>query len=101
MSLDLHARDASRFSHKGTKKETKVQRGFNFAPLCLPLCLCVKLLMWSISIYTGNSPFTLEPFQAGPVLTRDHVTDIPAAFVADPFTLEPFQAGPVLTRDHV
>jgi hypothetical protein len=43
--------------------------------------------MWSISIYTGNSPFTLEPFQAGPVLTRDHVTDIPAAFVADPFML--------------
>jgi sucrose-6-phosphate hydrolase SacC (GH32 family) len=41
--------------------------------------------MWSISIYTGNSPFTIEPFQSDPVLTKDHVTGVPAAFVADPF----------------
>jgi len=43
--------------------------------------------MWSISIYTGSSPFTLEPIQHEPVLTKDHVTDVPAAFVADPFLL--------------
>src|ERR1041385_4993881 len=43
--------------------------------------------MWSISIYHGDSPFTLEPLQPGPVLTKDHVTDVPAAFVADPFML--------------
>jgi len=45
--------------------------------------------MWSIAIYTGTSPFTLKPSQ--PVLTRDHVTDISADFVADPF---------MLRRDH-
>jgi len=43
--------------------------------------------MWSISIYHGESPFKLEPVNGGPVLTKDHVTDIPAAFVADPFML--------------
>lgn len=43
--------------------------------------------MWSISIYTGDSPFTIAPFQPDPVLTKDHVTDVPAAFVADPFML--------------
>ena len=41
--------------------------------------------MWSISIYLGDSPFTLAPLNDGPVLTKDHVTDVPAAFVADPF----------------
>ncbi len=41
--------------------------------------------MWSISIYHGPSPFRLEP--ADPVLTKDSVTDVPAAFVADPFML--------------
>jgi len=43
--------------------------------------------MWSISIYSGQSPFTLEPIQREPVLTKDDVTDVPAAFVADPFIL--------------
>lgn len=43
--------------------------------------------MWSISIYGGDSPFTLKPIQRDPVLTKDHVTDVPAAFVADPFML--------------
>ena len=43
--------------------------------------------MWSISIYAGNSPFTIEPLQSGTVLTKDSVTDVPAAFVADPFML--------------
>ena len=44
--------------------------------------------MWSISIYRGDSPFNLEPVNAGPVLTKDNVTDVPAAFVADPFMLQ-------------
>jgi len=43
--------------------------------------------MWSISIYTGNSPFSLRPAHDGPVLTKDDVTDIRAEFVADPFML--------------
>ena len=43
--------------------------------------------MWSISIYHGDSPFSIEPVIAGPVLTKDSVTDVPAEFVADPFML--------------
>jgi hypothetical protein len=41
--------------------------------------------MWSISIYSGNSPFELT--ESEPVLTGDNVTDIRADFVADPFML--------------
>jgi hypothetical protein len=42
--------------------------------------------LWSIGIYLGNSPFRWRPAEVvNPVLTRDHVTDVPAAFVADPF----------------
>ena len=41
--------------------------------------------MWSIAIYTGTTPFNLQP--APPVLTKADVTDIPADFVADPFML--------------
>lgn len=44
--------------------------------------------MWSISIYTGESLFSLEPIHAHPVLTKDDVTDIHAEFVADPFMLK-------------
>lgn len=46
-----------------------------------------KSSVWCISIYEGDSPLTLAP-QMGrhtPVLTRSHVTDVDAAFVADPF----------------
>lgn len=45
--------------------------------------------IWSISIYTGTSPLTLVPAPQAdhPVLTAAHVTDMPAAFVADPFLL--------------
>ncbi len=44
--------------------------------------------MWSIGIYSGKSPFDLNPFPAcNPVLTRDDVHDVPAAFVADPFMI--------------
>lgn len=45
-------------------------------------------MMWSISIYNGDSPFTLKPLYPTPVLTKDHITDIPADFVADPFMLQ-------------
>jgi len=41
--------------------------------------------MWSIAIYRGATPFNLQP--SPPIMTKDHVTDIPAAFVADPFML--------------
>jgi len=45
--------------------------------------------VWSIGIYTGASPFTLSPALEiiNPVLSRDDVSDMPAAFVADPFML--------------
>jgi len=42
---------------------------------------------WSISIYTGNSPYNLHPAEGVPcpVLTSDQVTDADAQFLADPF----------------
>jgi hypothetical protein len=43
--------------------------------------------MWSIAIYSGDSPFDLEPVQGKPVLTKENVSDIRAGFVADPFML--------------
>jgi len=43
--------------------------------------------VWSIGMYEGESPLEMKPHPGAtnPVLTRDHVTDIPAVFVADPF----------------
>ena len=44
--------------------------------------------MWSIGIYSGDSPYALSTAQiSNPVITAASVTDIPAAFVADPFML--------------
>ncbi|HEY3040365.1 MAG TPA: hypothetical protein VGJ66_16630 [Pyrinomonadaceae bacterium] len=45
--------------------------------------------MWSIGIYSGASPFGLNPLAEArnPVLTRHDVSDVPAAFVADPFMI--------------
>ena len=45
--------------------------------------------MWSIGIYGGDSPFHLDalPGANNPVLTRDHISDVSAAFVADPFMI--------------
>ena len=45
--------------------------------------------MWSIGIYTGDSPFQLRApaNDPNPVVTAADVTDIPAEFVADPFML--------------
>lgn len=46
--------------------------------------------MWSIGIYTGDSPFHLQPpaVKPNPVLTCADVFDIPAEFVADPFMVQ-------------
>lgn len=43
--------------------------------------------MWSIGIYTGDSPFELRPAANNPVLRHTDVTDTVAEFVADPFML--------------
>jgi hypothetical protein len=45
--------------------------------------------MWSIGIYSGESPFHLAPHQgtSNPVLTRESVDDVSAKFVADPFMI--------------
>jgi hypothetical protein len=46
--------------------------------------------MWSIGIYTGETPFRLSTPQCtnNPVLTSESVNDVPAAFVADPFMVQ-------------
>lgn len=41
--------------------------------------------MWSIALYTGTTPFNLQPRSR--ILTKADVTDITADFVADPFML--------------
>lgn len=45
--------------------------------------------LWSIGIVTGPSPTHLRHADAikNPVLTREHVTDVRALFVADPFMI--------------
>jgi len=45
--------------------------------------------MWSIGIYTGESPFHLRApaHHINPVITAADVTDVSAEFVADPFML--------------
>ncbi len=45
--------------------------------------------IWTIGIYTGDSPFVLgsAPEAANPVLTAADVTDVPAMYVADPFVV--------------
>ena len=44
---------------------------------------------FAIGIYHGDQPWTVRPAlrEQAPVLTRDHVSDVPAAFVADPFMI--------------
>lgn len=46
--------------------------------------------VWAISLYTGTTPFDLTPAQAlrHPVITKEFVTDVNAAFVADPFLIK-------------
>jgi len=49
-----------------------------------------KSARWSIGIYTGTSPVDLRSPASlvNPVLTAEHVKDVPATFVADPFMLK-------------
>src|SRR5690348_9959234 len=44
---------------------------------------------WSIGIYAGGSPLGLGAPRnlRNPVLSREHVSDVPAVFVADPFMI--------------
>lgn len=46
--------------------------------------------MWSIGIYSGNSPYHLAPLPdvANPVLSGQSVRDVSASFVADPFMIQ-------------
>jgi hypothetical protein len=46
-----------------------------------------RFALWSIGLYSGESPLTLRPDLqvTNPVITRDSVTDVAASFVADPF----------------
>jgi hypothetical protein len=48
---------------------------------------------WSIGILAGLSPLNLSDLNGvvNPVLTREHVTDVQAAFVGDPFLI--YEAG--------
>lgn len=60
--------------------------------------------MWSIGIYTGDSPYQFSPSPqiSNPVLTRADVTDVYATFVADPFFIRVnpwFMFFEVLRRD--
>lgn len=49
-----------------------------------------KHAIWSIGIYTGDTPFDLMPAieAENPVICSHHVTDIQAEFVADPFMIK-------------
>jgi hypothetical protein len=40
---------------------------------------------WSIGLYRGLTPFSLQPLESNPILTKTSVTDAKAGFVADPF----------------
>jgi hypothetical protein len=45
---------------------------------------------WTIGIYRGSSPFSFDSLlnRLNPVLKAEHVTDVPASFVADPFLVK-------------
>jgi hypothetical protein len=49
-----------------------------------------KAPVFSIGIYTGESPLNLRPAPnvRNPVLTRESVSDVPAVYVADPFMVQ-------------
>ena len=57
--------------------------------------------MWSIGIYTGDSPYHLSPAAEirNPVLTNASVTDVSATFVADPFMLGGYMFFEILNKD--
>ncbi len=43
---------------------------------------------WSIGLYKGSSPFTLEPVPDNPIIQAQDITGLEAGFVADPFMLQ-------------
>ena len=49
-----------------------------------------RMHIWSIGMYTGDSPLTLKPAPnaSNPVLTCDSISDVRALFVADPFMVK-------------
>lgn len=53
----------------------------------MPVMIPCRRYVFSIAIYTGDSPFELRPTKGivNPVLTAKDVSDVPADFVADPF----------------
>ncbi len=57
--------------------------------ICTILWICVLSYrdygVWSISIYSGSSPYDLEPVGECPVLSASDITDVEANLVADPF----------------
>lgn len=55
---------------------------------CLPPRLPRYRQEWAIGMYTGVSPLAWQPVPGNPILTRQQVTDVTAAFVADPFMLQ-------------
>jgi hypothetical protein len=74
--------DAALLSLKGTAKRL----AWGAAPRFYRRTLAREARGFSIGIATGDSPFALQwRTIANPVLTKEHVTDVPASFVADPF----------------
>ena len=56
----------------------------------LPIIRATRDESWSIGIYEGGSPLELHDCAAmkNPVLTRRHVSDVKAKFLADPFMVQ-------------
>src|SRR5687767_11660793 len=57
---------------------------------CKDQSLPIRRDEWAIGIYRGNSLFQLKGPEAmpNPVMTREDIFDVPAAYVADPFMLK-------------
>lgn len=69
--------------------KTRLKHVVNRPPSKTPAKAPSKRGVFSIGIYSGKSPFELVPLDnvANPVLTREHVSDVDAALVADPFMI--------------
>jgi hypothetical protein len=61
--------------------------GMYFGGRGIPFVEKNETAIWSIGIYAGESPLDVSETMKSPVLTANHVTDVPASFVADPFML--------------
>jgi hypothetical protein len=76
-----------------TRLKRVIRRLFSPATQSSPTAVPKKEYVWSIGIYYGTSPLSFGPPEnvKNPVLTRNDVSDVSAAIVADPF---------MLRRDH-